>query len=77
MPRPMPLVDPVISDTLPVSARAVAISCFITGMFMAAASKVAHDPEWAGISSWRNLEPMPVAAEMPISFRVHTVGLWT
>src|SRR4029077_3991732 len=35
MPSPIPLVEPVIRDTRPASWRAVASSCWVSGLFIA------------------------------------------
>jgi len=78
MPRPMPLVDPVTSDTFPASVRAAPISLCITGMFMATASvnQSLSSPEWDQ-RSWIHREPCSSAAEMPFGYRIDAAWLWT
>ena len=67
MPRPMPLVEPVTSATLPSSERDASIVRDGVAMFMAASQGLS-------ISACKTAE-YGRAAEMPIGFRVDTRGL--
>src|SRR6516164_11281261 len=78
MPRPMPLVDPVTSDTFPVSVRAAPISLCITGMFMAIASVNQSLFSQARDQCSRNDRDLNSgAAEMLFGYRIDAAWLWT
>src|SRR5215207_5029457 len=73
IPSPMPLVEPVTSETLPASGRAAATPCVLSWIFMAVLSGGDSAPYADHLRP--TLPRLSAFEEMPFGFQNHTLTL--